>query len=92
MKKKLIMTLLASVALGASAGASAGGVDLSIGLGLPAAPVYVAPQPVYVAPQPAVVAYPAYGGYWRGDEGDDDHERWEHYRKHWRKRHHHDDD
>ncbi|SMF98586.1 PXPV repeat protein [Burkholderia singularis] len=91
MKKMLTMTLLASVALGASAGAMAG-VDLSIGLGLPAAPVYVAPQPVYVAPQPAVVAYPAYGGYWRGDEGDDDHERWEHYRKHWRKRHHHDDD
>lgn len=87
MKKWLTITMLGVALLGAAGAATAGGVDLSIGVGVPVAPVYVAPQPVYVAPQPAVVGYPAYG--WRGDEDDD----WKHYRKHWRKWHrHHDDD
>lgn len=89
MKKWLTITMLGVALLGAAGAATAGGVDLSIGVGVPVAPVYVAPQPVYVAPQPAVVGYPAYG--WRGDDEDDD--DWKHYRKHWRKWHrHHDDD
>ncbi|AGK46489.1 MULTISPECIES: PXPV repeat protein [Burkholderia] len=90
MKKLLTSTMLGVAALMASGAATAGGVDLSIGVGVPVAPVYVAPEPVYVAPQPAVVGYPAYYGGWRGD---DDEDYWKHYRKHWRKWHrHHDDD
>ncbi|AOJ03552.1 MULTISPECIES: hypothetical protein [Burkholderia] len=90
MKKILTITMLGIAALAASGAATAGGVDLSIGLGVPVAPVYVAPQPVYVAPQPAVVGYPAYGGYeWRGD---DDEDRWERQRHERRWRRHHDDD
>lgn len=87
MKKWLTIMTLGIASLGASGAATAGGVDLSIGLGLPVAPVYVAPQPVYVEPQPAVVGYPAYYG-WRGDDEDDD---WKHDRKRWRRWHRHHD-
>jgi hypothetical protein len=82
------------MALLASSSAMAGHVDVSVGIGLPVAPVYVAPQPVYVAPQP-VVAYPGYGYGYGDDDYDDDHDR--KWRKHWYKHgrghgHHGDDD
>ncbi|MDN7865847.1 PXPV repeat protein [Burkholderia multivorans] len=74
-----------------SGSAMAGHVDLSVGIGVPVAPVYAEPAPVYVAPQPAVVAYPGYGYGYYGDDDDDRYRKWrKHYYKHWRK--HHDDD
>ncbi|KVE97250.1 PXPV repeat protein [Burkholderia vietnamiensis] len=90
MNKRGLAVWLGGAALVASGSAMAGHVDLSVGIGVPVAPVYVEPAPVYVAPQPAVVAYPGYG---YGDYGDDDdgYRKWrKHYYKHWRK--HHDDD
>ncbi|WP_244136430.1 hypothetical protein [Burkholderia sp. BCC0405] len=59
------------MALSTSGSAIAGHVDLSAGIGVPAAPVYVKPAPVYVAPQPAVVAYPGYGYDYHGGDDDD---------------------
>lgn len=96
---KRMAILGGALALAASGSAMAGGVDLSVGIGIPGvpvyapAPVYMAPQPpVYVAPRPAVVAYPSYGyGYGYSDDEDEDYGKWrKHYYKHWR--HHHDDD
>lgn len=82
--------LIGSMALLASGSAMAGHVDVAVGIGMPVAPVYVAPQPVYVAPQPAVVAYPAYG-YGYDDRDDKRYRKWrKHEEKAWRK--HHDDD
>lgn len=80
---------IGSAALLAS-GTAMAQVDLSVGIGVPVAPVYVEPAPVYVAPQPAVVAYPGYGFGYYGDDDDRDRKWRKHYYKHWRK--HHDDD
>ncbi|MGV2287369.1 hypothetical protein AAHK20_01525 [Trinickia sp. YCB016] len=56
MKSKLLAALgLGAVVLGASQAAMAGGVSFGVNIGVPVAPVYVAPAPVY-APPP-VVAY-----------------------------------
>lgn len=44
MEKWLTITMLGVALLGAAGAATAGGVDLSIGVGVPVAPVYVAPQ------------------------------------------------
>lgn len=52
-----LLTCLGISLAGFIAPAQAGGVHLSIGIGIPA-PVYVAPAPVVVAPAPVVV-YPA---------------------------------
>jgi len=93
MNKKRLAVWIGSMALLASGSAMAGHVDLSVGIGVPVAPVYVEPAPVYVAPQPAVVAYPGYGYGYYGDEDDDGYRKWrKHYYKHWRKHHHDDDD
>ncbi|KVF94166.1 hypothetical protein WJ21_24450 [Burkholderia vietnamiensis] len=90
MNKRGLAVWIGGAALVASGSAMAGHVDLSVGIGVPVAPVYVEPAPVYVAPQPAVVAYPGYGYGDYGDD-DDDYRKWrKHYYKHWRK--HHDDD
>ncbi|WP_175970121.1 PXPV repeat protein [Burkholderia sp. BCC0322] len=79
------------VGLLASGSAMAGHVDLSVGIGVPVAPVYVEPAPVYVAPQPAMVAYPGYGYDYYGDD-DDRYRKWrKHDYKVWH-RHHGDDD
>lgn len=91
MNKRGLAVWLGGAALVASGSAMAGHVDLSVGIGVPVAPVYVEPAPVYVAPQPAVVAYPGYGYGDCGDDDDDGYRKWrKHYYKHWRK--HHDDD
>ncbi|KVE95922.1 hypothetical protein [Burkholderia vietnamiensis] len=84
MNKRGLAVWLGGAALVASGSAMAGHVDLSVGIGVPVAPVYVAPQP-------AVVAYPGYGYGDYGDDDDDGYRKWrKHYYKHWRK--HHDDD
>ena len=91
MNKRQVAAVFGSMALLVSGSAMAGHVDLSVGIGVPVAPVYVEPAPVYVAPQPAVVAYPGYGYGYCGDD-DDRYRQWrKHYYKHWR-RHHGDDD
>lgn len=91
MNKQGLAMWIGSVALLASGSAMAGHVDLSVGIGVPVAPVYAEPAPVYVAPQPAVVAYPGYGYGYYGDEDDDGYRRWRrHDHRHWHK--HHDDD
>ncbi|EAY68998.1 hypothetical protein BDAG_01741 [Burkholderia dolosa AU0158] len=92
MNKRGMAGWIGGIALLASGSAMAGHVDLSVGIGVPVAPVYVEPAPVYVAPQPAVVAYPGYGyGGYYGDDDDDRYRKWrKHYYKHWRQ--HHDDD
>lgn len=91
MNKRQVAAVIGSMALLVSGSAMAGHVDLSVGIGVPVAPVYVEPAPVYVAPQPAVVAYPGYGYGYYGDD-DDRYRKWrKHYYKHWR-RHHGDDD
>lgn len=64
MNKRQVAVVIGSMALLVSGSAMAGRVDLSVGIGVPVAPVapvYVEPAPVYVASQPAVVAYPGYG-------------------------------
>ncbi|HDR8964743.1 PXPV repeat protein [Burkholderia vietnamiensis] len=91
MNKRGLAVWIGGAALVASGSAMAGHVDLSVGIGVPVAPVYVERAPVYVAPQPAVVAYPGYGYGYYGDDDDDGYRKWrKHYYKHWRK--HHDDD
>lgn len=92
MNKRGMAGWIGGIALLASGSAMARHVDLSVGIGVPVAPVYVEPAPVYVAPQPAVVAYPGYGyGGYYGDDDDDRYRKWrKRYYKHWRK--HHDDD
>jgi PXPV repeat (3 copies) len=57
--KLAILTLAAAsmIGLAAPAIAHAGGVHLSIGIGIPT-PVYVAPAPVVVAPAPVIVHPP----------------------------------
>ncbi len=91
MNKRGLAVWIGGAALVASGSAMAGHVDLSVGIGVPVAPVYVEPAPVYVAPQLAVVAYPGYGYGYYGDDDDDGYRKWrKHYYKHWRK--HHDDD
>lgn len=91
MNKRTIAGWLGSAALLASGSAMAGHVDLSVGLGVPVAPVYAEPAPVYVAPQPAVVAYPDDGYGYDGDDGDDRYRKWRrHHERHWHE--HHDDD
>ena len=90
MNKRRWAAWVGGVGLLASGGAMAAHVDLSVGIGVPVAPVYVEPAPVYVAPQPAVVAYPGYGYDYYGD--DDRYWKWsKHYYKQWH-RHHGDDD
>ncbi|CAG2269801.1 MULTISPECIES: hypothetical protein [Burkholderia] len=95
MNKRQVAVVIGSMALLVSGSAMAGRVDLSVGIGVPVAPVapvYVEPAPVYVAPQPAVVAYPGYGYGYYGDDDDDRYRKWrKHYYKHWH-RHHDDDD
>jgi len=77
-----VMTLVGMASLSLPFPAQAGGVHVSIGVGLP---VVVAPAPVIVQPAPVVYGYPAYGysayGYpaYRGP-----------YR-YWKHHHHHDD-
>ncbi|KWU23245.1 MULTISPECIES: hypothetical protein [Burkholderia] len=95
MNKRQVAVVIGSMALLVSGSAMAGRVDLSVGIGVPVAPVapvYVEPAPVYVAPQHAVVAYPGYGYGYYGDDDDDRYRKWrKHYYKHWH-RHHDDDD
>lgn len=92
MNKKLILGAVLGVAALAASGVASAHVDLSVGIGVPVAPVYVEPAPVYVAPQPAVVAYPGYGYGYYGDDDDDRYRKWrKHYYKRWH-RHHGDDD
>ncbi|KAG8149611.1 hypothetical protein [Burkholderia catarinensis] len=91
MNKRRWAGWVGGVALLASGSAMAH-VDLSVGIGVPVAPVYVEPAPVYVAPQPAVVAYPGYGYDYYRDDDDDGYRKWrKHHYKQWR-RHHGDDD
>ncbi|MGU3776669.1 PXPV repeat protein [Burkholderia metallica] len=93
MNKRQVAGLIGGIALLASGSAMAGHVDLSVGIGVPVAPVYVEPAPVYVAPQPAVVAYPGYGYGYDGDDDDDRYWKWrKHQYKQWRKHHRGDDD
>lgn len=58
MKFARVLAVLIGGATIAASGAAMARVDLGINLGVPAAPVYVAPQPVY-APPPPVVYQPA---------------------------------
>lgn len=89
----------AMAALGVSAGASAQ-VRVGVNIGVPAAPVYVAPQPVYAPPPPPPpVVYappppPVYGPAivigWHGDRYYDGHRYWnrdDYYRYHGGPRH-----
>lgn len=93
MKKRTVAGWLGSAALLASGSAMAAHVDLSVGIGVPVAPVYAEPVPVYVAPQPAMVAYPDGGYGYYGDDGDDRYRKWRrHHERHWREHHGDDDD
>lgn len=92
MNKRQVAGVIGSMALRVSGRAMATHADLSVGIGVPVAPVYVEPAPVYVAPQRAVVADPGYGDGYYGDDDDDRYREWcKHHDKHWR-RHHGDDD
>ena len=91
---KRLKLLLAGIVLAAASGTAAahGGVSFGITLGVPVAPVYVAPPPavyyepvsVYYAPAPRVYYAPAYYGppavVIRADRGF----RHRHYRHDWR--------
>ncbi|WP_137927022.1 hypothetical protein [Cupriavidus sp. 2SB] len=58
-KRPLYLSLiLAGTATLAVSTAAIARVDVDVNLGVPVAPVYVAPAPVYVAPQPVYVAPP----------------------------------
>ncbi len=48
--KLLLSSLALAAGVALSAGAAQARTDLSIGIGVPAEPVYAAPQPVYPAP------------------------------------------
>jgi len=96
------VTLLGVATLVLPLSAHAGGVHVSVGIGLPfpvavvPAPVVLAPQPVIVQPAPVVVAQPpgVYGfspvfvrGYHRHH-----HKYWKHHKhhhKHWKHHKHH---
>jgi len=91
---KRLKLLLAGIVLAAASGTAAahGGVSFGITLGVPVAPVYVAPPPavyyepvsVYYAPAPRVYYAPAYYGppavVIRADRGF----RHGYHRRHWR--------
>ena len=64
MNKKLVAAVLgAGIAALAMSKAASAHVDLAVGIGIPAAPVYVAPPEVVYAPPPVAV------GYYGGDDG-----------------------
>ncbi|MDN7430350.1 hypothetical protein [Burkholderia sp. AU45388] len=91
MNKRQVAAVIGSMAWLVSGSAMAGHVDLSVGIGVPVAPVYVEPAPVYVAPPPAAVAYPGYGYGYDGDDDDDCYRKWRKHHDNWH-RHHDDDD
>lgn len=90
-RKIVLAGAIATVALGVSGIASAQ-VRVGVNVGVPIAPVYVAPQPVYAPPPPAVVYAPPPPVYspaivigWHGDRYYDGHRYWnrgDYYRYH----------
>ena len=63
MNKKIFAAVIGvGIAALAMSKAASAHVDLAVGIGIPAAPVYVEPQVAYAPPPVAV-------GYWNGDDG-----------------------
>jgi hypothetical protein len=97
MKRALILTAL-GLSLAAASGAASAHTDFNVMLGVPVAPVYVAPPPpppVVYQEAPVAYAAPAYGYGYRDDGWDhDDDRRWHDHGRHrgWDKHHRDDDD